>query len=160
MILDVVLSSLLTPPPKYNNCILGICTNHCWEMFKGTLTRDFLPLVFLHQTTSPGPLIHGLIWPRISEDNLQRLLHNSVNDYYYAYHNGINDTAVHVTAVSMTPLCKCACHSSVNDTTLHVTTVSMTPLCISQQCHCHCCAANIFDTLFFIRKSDSAHQYH
>jgi hypothetical protein len=28
-------------------------------VFKGTLTRDFLPL-FFHQTTPPRPLIHGL----------------------------------------------------------------------------------------------------
>jgi hypothetical protein len=39
-------------------------------------------------------------------------------------HNGVNDTTVHITAVSMTPLCMsqrcqwlpCACHSGVNDT--------------------------------------------
>jgi hypothetical protein len=29
------------------------------HVFKGTLTRDFRPLVFFHQTTSPGPLIQG-----------------------------------------------------------------------------------------------------
>jgi hypothetical protein len=64
----------------------------------GTLTRDFRALCFFHQTTSPGPLIHGLkpfrIWFRIREDNQKNWLHI-----------GDNDTAVLVTAVSMTQLC-------------------------------------------------------
>jgi hypothetical protein len=52
-------------------------------------------------------------------------------------HSGVKDSTVHVTAVSMTPLCisqrsqwLCyACHSGVNDSAVHVTAVSMTPMC-------------------------------
>jgi hypothetical protein len=64
-------------------------------------------------------------------------------------HSGVNDSTVHVTAVSMTPLCsqvnfpykkqcvelfakifeKIWLHSVVNDTAVPVTAVSMTPLC-------------------------------
>jgi hypothetical protein len=45
----------------------------CATAFKGTLTRDFRPLVFFHQTTPPRPLIHGLkpfsIWISIRREN-------------------------------------------------------------------------------------------
>jgi hypothetical protein len=52
-------------------------------------------------------------------------------------HSGVNDTAVHITSVSMTPLCmsqrcqwlRCACHSVANDSAVHVSAVTMTLLC-------------------------------
>jgi hypothetical protein len=61
-------------------------------------------------------------------------------------HSGVNDTTVHITAASLTPLCKSkrchwhnyACHSSVHDTAVqcvHVTEVSFT-----KQCQWHRCA--------------------
>jgi hypothetical protein len=73
------------------------------------------------------------------------------------FHSGDIDTAVHVTAVSLTLLCKsqrchwhrcavqwcylyrCASQSGVIDTAVHVTTVSMIPLCKSQWCNWHHC---------------------
>jgi hypothetical protein len=90
-------------------------------------------------------------------------------------HSRVNDSAMHVTAVSMTPLnfyqnlhrctavsmtllcnvcmsqrfqwLRCAHHSGVNNSTVHVTMVSMTPLCKSQRCQWHCCAKNFSDFL-------------
>jgi hypothetical protein len=78
----------------YMYCILMFCTVY---IVKGTLTRDFRPLLIFHQTTPPRPLIHGLkpfwIWFRICGVNRQSWLHSSVMD-----------TAVTCTAESLTPL--------------------------------------------------------
>jgi hypothetical protein len=90
--------------------------------------------------------------------------HSHVKVFAYL-HSGVNDFAVHVTAVSMTPLCMsqwsqwlhCASHScvtdsaelvskfaslhsGVNDSAVHTTAVSMTLLCTPQQCQWLCCA--------------------
>jgi hypothetical protein len=79
-------------------------------------------------------------------------------------HSGVNNSAVPITAVAMTPLCtsqqsqrlrwnffqiciaaqqcqllRCDVQSGVNDSAVHVTVVSMTPQCTSQRCqrfHC------------------------
>jgi hypothetical protein len=127
----------------------------CDIAFIGTLTRDFRSLVF-SSTTSPVPLIHGLkpfrIWLRIREGNRQGWLHS-----------GVNDTAMHITVVSMTPLCmsqqyqwhRCACHSSANDTAVHITAVSLTPLCAVQPTFFQTSLRIIRQTVF-IRKSGSA----
>jgi hypothetical protein len=64
-----------------------------------------------------------------------------------AHHSGVNDSAVHVTAESVTPLkffkifiiaqrsqwLRCASHSRVNDSAVHVTAESVTLLCMSQR---------------------------
>jgi hypothetical protein len=53
---------------------------------KGHLSRDFLPLVFLHQTISPRPLVHGL-----------KCFKNTTNSQSYStksVNSCVNDTAV------------------------------------------------------------------
>jgi hypothetical protein len=78
-------------------------------------------------------------------------------------HSCVNDSAVHVTAVSLTLLCisqqsqllHCAVfriirenfrqsflHSSVNDIAVHITAMSMTPLYMSQRCQLLRCACH------------------
>jgi hypothetical protein len=82
-------------------------------------------------------------------------------------HSGVNNSAVPITAVSMTPLCtsqqsqwlrwnflkiciaaqqcqwlRCDVHSGVNDSAVHVTAVSMTPLYKSQRSHWLRCDKN------------------
>jgi hypothetical protein len=56
----------------------------------------------------------------------------------------------------------CACHSGVNNTAVHVTAVQFILMCTSQQCHWNRCATNfvkyfrkLSETLFFMRESDS-----
>jgi hypothetical protein len=63
------------------------------KLLKGTLTRDFWPLFFFHQTTSPGSLIHRLKPFRIP--------------YCFEFEKIIDKvgcTAVSLTAVSLTPM--------------------------------------------------------
>jgi hypothetical protein len=82
-------------------------------------------------------------------------------------HSGVNNSAVPITAVAMTPLCtsqqsqrlrwnffqiciaaqqcqllRCARHSGVNDSAVHVTAVSTIPLYKSQRSHWLCCDKN------------------
>jgi hypothetical protein len=89
-----------------------------------------------------------------------------------ACHSDVNDSAMqvtvvsmtppnfyrnlhHCTAVSITPLCisqrcqlfSCAHHRGVHDSALHVTAASMTPLCKSQRCEWHRCATIFSDFL-------------
>jgi hypothetical protein len=97
----------------------------------------FFTCGFLHQTTPPRPLIHGLV------PFLIRLQNRGKNQQSWLFHSGINDSAVYVTAVSMIPLY------------------------ISQQCQWHHCASNFVKyvrewnkPLFFIRKSDLATHGH
>jgi hypothetical protein len=112
-------------------CIL---VNWSWQnkvpvsCIKGTLTRDFRPLVFFHRTTPPWPLIHGLDFLNMSTSSrrksrksdysrnkwhalckqcwriFSRMIRNTV---FYAEiwlgctrQSGINDNAVTCTAVS------------------------------------------------------------
>jgi hypothetical protein len=74
---------ILVPSSRIVNCKIIYCIR-----FKGTLTRDFRPLGFFHQTTPPRPLIHRLkpfwIWLRIRGKK--------------------SKSPIFVTAVSMTPL--------------------------------------------------------
>jgi hypothetical protein len=70
--------------------------------------------------------------------------------YEVQSHSGVNDSALHVIAVLMTPLCKskrcqwhrCDMQSNIMDTTVHITAVSMTPLCMSKWCQWLCCACH------------------
>jgi hypothetical protein len=63
-------------------------------------------------------------------------MHSGVNDCTEMFskfnylHSGVIDTAVHVTVVSWH---RCVYHSSVNDSAVQVTAGSMTPLCKSQR---------------------------
>jgi hypothetical protein len=75
-------------------------------------------------------------------------------------HIGVKEKAVHITAVSMTPLCMsqqcqwlhCACHSGVNNTAVYITAVSLTPLG-NQLCRIF---SQWSKTLLLGQKSDSA----
>jgi hypothetical protein len=67
--------------------------------------------------------------------------------FIFAYlHSGVNDSAVHIIAESMTPLCmdcirrenRLCNHSGVNESAVHVTAESLTPLCMSQRCQWLC----------------------
>jgi hypothetical protein len=70
------------------------------KYIKGTVSRDFRPLVFFHQTIPSGPLIHGLkhfrIWLRIHKVIWSHIRKCSPS--------GVIDLAQATWAVSMTPL--------------------------------------------------------
>jgi hypothetical protein len=77
---------------------------------KGTVSRDFRPSVFIHQTIPPGPLIHGLtpfwILLRIRRDMINfRTQKSCMRCHWYRMHRtwGVIDTACTVHAVSLIP---------------------------------------------------------
>jgi hypothetical protein len=76
----------------------------CVQLLKGTVSRDFRPSVFFHQTIPPRALIHGLkpfcIWLRFRQENRDNRLQSS--DPVVSMRPR-NRTAGSVSAVSMRP---------------------------------------------------------
>jgi hypothetical protein len=105
---------------------------------KGTVSRDFRPLVFFHQTIPSGPLIHGLKPFRIRL-RIREVIRQS------RCLSGVNDTAkasLGVSLTSLNPPERCQRHSKssmngVNYTTEAAWVVSMTPLRTPERCQWH-----------------------
>jgi hypothetical protein len=100
-------------------------------VLKGTLTRDFLSLVFSsnHFPWSPDTWVKAFF-----EDSFE----------FAKIFEKVDSTAVSMTPLYISQWCQwhcCACQSGVNDNAVHIAAVSMTPLGLSQLCqwhHCEC----------------------
>jgi hypothetical protein len=77
-----------------------------WQLIKGTVSRDFRPLVFFHQSTPPRALTHRLqpfrIWLRIRRKKSTLFEFQRCQWQRWNHFRGVNDSAETVSAVSMT----------------------------------------------------------
>jgi hypothetical protein len=90
-------------------------------------------------------------FPYAPDHGFSNIDSNSRRNSTKLLHNGVNDTALHVTAVPMTLLCisqRCKFYNPV-----HITAVSFTPLCNQL---CRISSRMIRSTVFYMRKSVSA----
>jgi hypothetical protein len=128
-----------------------------WGFFSLCTAKLYSALFFwfstsiFSQTTSPGPLIHGLkpfwIQLRIREDIRQSCLHS-----------GVKYTTVHVTAVSLIPLFNQLCLISSR----MIRNTRLTRLHTAAQCHSYRCNihSGVIDTAVTCTCNDTAVQWH
>jgi hypothetical protein len=112
---------------KKDKCVLKVSYQRIlrvfmWCIVNGTLARDFRPLFFVYQTTSPGPwytgeslfeygfefakIINKLGCTAVPLTSLCNQLFSNIFANIHTLFIRKSDSAAHGTAVSMTPLCK------------------------------------------------------